>query len=151
MFGTLAGLTDLAGAAFLDLYAGTGAVGLEALSRGAARVVLVESDPAAAQVISGNIKAVDAAGAHLVRSRVEHFLRGRPEDFDVIFADPPYDGTDADLHAAIEAVVPTWTAPAAVIVVERPTRGGEWVWPAGVQPVKARRYGDSTLWYGRRS
>jgi 16S rRNA (guanine966-N2)-methyltransferase len=111
--------------------------------------VLVESDPAAAQVITGNVKAVDAAGAHLLRSRVEHVLRGRPEEFDIVFADPPYDVSDADLRACIEVVVHAWTAPGAVLVVERPTRGGEWAWPAAVEPIKAKRYG--TLWYGRRS
>ncbi len=152
MFGTLATLTDVVGARFLDLYAGSGAVGLEALSRGAAAVVLVEADPAAAQAITDNITAVGDGGARLLRRRVEHFLQGRAtEEFDVVFADPPYELTDPEVRSCVEAVVRAWTAPGAVLVVERPTRGGEWAWPSGVEPVKAKRYGDGTLWYGRRS
>ena len=83
----------LTGARVLDLYAGSGAAGLEALSRGAARALLVESDPVAARVIRANIAAVGLPGARLVTGRVAAVLAGRPgpgPGFDVVVADPPY-------------------------------------------------------------
>ncbi len=89
----------LHGAAVLDLYAGSGAVGLEALSRGAADVLLVEADSRAAQVIRQNIAVVGLPGARLVTDRVERLLRrgpdGPPRDF--VFADPPYAVSDDEL------------------------------------------------------
>ncbi len=152
MFSTLAGLTDVAGARFLDLYAGSGAVGLEALSRGASDVVLVEADPVAAQVITDNIVAVATSGARLVRRTVERFLQETPgEPFDIVFADPPYELTDAELGGCLALVAASWSRAGAVVVAERPTRGGAWPWPLGLEPIKERRYGDGTLWYGRRS
>ncbi len=89
------------GAAFLDLYAGSGAVGIEALSRGAARVVCVERSPAALAVLRANLDRLGTRGAvHLHASGVSSFLRrfigGRtaPEVYDVVFLDPPYDAED---------------------------------------------------------
>ncbi|MDQ6874112.1 MAG: 16S rRNA (guanine(966)-N(2))-methyltransferase RsmD [Actinomycetota bacterium] len=153
MFSTLGGLLDLAGAAVLDLYAGSGAVGLEALSRGAARVVLVESDPVAAALIRTNIELVGLPGTHVVRDRVESFLDRPPADgaFDVVFADPPYALDDQDLTAGLVKLDAGWLRPGGIVVVERPTRGGSWAWPVGLAAIKAKRYGDGTLWYGRRS
>ncbi|MEP6697798.1 MAG: 16S rRNA (guanine(966)-N(2))-methyltransferase RsmD [Pseudonocardiales bacterium] len=151
MFGTLSDLTDLAAARFLDLYAGSGAVGLEALSRGAIALVLVEADPVAAQVITDNIAAVGLPGARLVRRRVEQFLHGPPESFEVVFADPPYGRPDEELLGCVTAVAQGWAGPGAVLVVERPTRGEHWTWPTGIEAIKAKRYGEATLWYGRRS
>src|SRR5258708_35540056 len=91
-------LGSFAGLRVLDLYAGSGAVGLEALSRGAADALLVEADPRAARVIRANIDAVGLPGAHLVTDRVERMLaRGLPagaEPCDFVFADPPYAGPD---------------------------------------------------------
>src|SRR5579871_3154995 len=94
----LAALGTLEGAAVLDLYAGSGAVGLEALSRGAGDVLLIESDPAAAQVIRRNISTVGLSGVRLVRDRAERALRRGPAGArprDVVFADPPYAVADA--------------------------------------------------------
>ena len=88
----------LDGATVLDLYAGSGAVGLEALSRGAADVLLVESDARAARVIRGNIAAVRLPGARLIADRAERVLARGPGDApprDLVFADPPY-ATPAD-------------------------------------------------------
>lgn len=152
LFSTLAGLIDLAGSRFLDLYAGSGAVGLEALSRGAGEVVLVEADPATAAIIKANIAAVASHGARVVTRPVERFLAGQPDGgFDVVFADPPYQVADADLAACVAAVEQSWVRPGGVVVVERPTRGRAWTWPPTIEPVKDRRYGEGTLWYGRRS
>jgi 16S rRNA (guanine966-N2)-methyltransferase len=142
---------DLAGARVLDLYAGSGAVGLEALSRGAADVVLVEADARAARVIRNNAAALGLAGAQVVNDRVARLLaRGRgelaPRDF--VFADPPYRVTDAELMQVLTVLAGEWLAPDAVVAVERATRSGAPTWPAGYEPDRSRRYGEATLWYG---
>ncbi|HEX4699651.1 MAG TPA: 16S rRNA (guanine(966)-N(2))-methyltransferase RsmD [Actinomycetes bacterium] len=141
-----------AGRRVLDLYAGSGAVGLEALSRGAAGVVLVESDAKAARTITANVAAVGLPGAELRRTTAELAVRslvasGGPP-FDVVFADPPYDLGDDRLGEVLLAVRPA-LAPDAVVAVERSTRGGTWEWPAGYEALRSKRYGEATLWYGR--
>lgn len=145
LFSTLATLVDLDGARVLDLYAGSGAVGLEALSRGAAHVVLVESDVRAAAVIRRNAEAVGLPGARVVVDRVERFLATCATSFDVVFMDPPYDTSD-EIVARVLAAVPL----DGVVVVERSARSPEPVWPDGIERVKERRYGEGVLWYGRR-
>ncbi len=143
-------LGDLAGLRVADLYAGSGAVGLEALSRGAGHVLLVESSPRAARVIRANIDTLGLPGAELVADRVERVLRRPPpEPYDLIFADPPYAVTDEAVAGMLaELREGGWLAPGALIVVERATRGGPFRWPAGYEGVRARRYGEGTLWYG---
>jgi 16S rRNA (guanine966-N2)-methyltransferase len=141
----------LHGAAVLDLYAGSGAVGLEALSRGAADVLLVESDGRAAQVIRQNIAAVGLPGARLVTDRVERTLRrgpdGPPRDF--VFADPPYAVGDDELGGVLVTLVDQgWLAPGALVALERSTRSGPPTWPLGYEFDRSRRYGEATLWYG---
>ncbi|HYN93707.1 MAG TPA: 16S rRNA (guanine(966)-N(2))-methyltransferase RsmD [Pilimelia sp.] len=155
LFSTLSSLVDLAGARFADLYAGSGAVGLEALSRGAAEVLLVESDPRVARVLRGNIAALSAGGgARLVVGKVATVLTaGNPgPPYDVVFADPPYAMPAAEVTAALAALVDgAWLAADAVVAVERSTRSPEPAWPAGVRGERSRRYGESTIWYGQRS
>ncbi len=145
-------LGSLAGRRVADLYAGSGAVGLEALSRGASAVVLVESDPAAVRSLRANVDAVGLPGAEVVAGRVERVV-SRPTGsaaYDLLFADPPYELTDDDLRAVLTTAADNgWLAADALLVVERATRGGEWGWPAGVHALRARRYGEATLWYGR--
>ena len=141
----------LDGAAVLDLYAGSGAVGLEALSRGAADVLLVESDGRAAQVIRQNIALVGLPGARLVTDRVERVLRrgpdGAPRDF--VFADPPYAVSDDELGHVLAALLDQgWLAPGALVALERSTRSGPPTWPLGYEYDRSRRYGEATLWYG---
>ena len=141
----------LAGAAVLDLYAGSGAVGLEALSRGAADVLLIESDARAAQVIRHNIAVVGLPGARLVTDRVERALRrgpdGPPRDF--AFADPPYAVTDDELGQVLAGLLDQcWLAPGALVALERSTRSGPPTWPQGYELDRSRRYGEATLWYG---
>ena len=151
LFGTLESLLGAwAGLRVLDLYAGSGAVGLEALSRGAAHALLVESDPRAARTVAANVATLGLPGAEVRRGRVErvaaHGLPGPA--YDVVFADPPYDLTDDELRTVLADLRPA-VADAAVVVVERATRGGAWTWPAGFQELRSRRYGEATLWYGR--
>lgn len=154
LFSALDAMTDLDGARFADLYAGSGAVGLEALSRGAAYSLLVESEARAARVIRDNIVALKAgASARLITGKVAHVLAGPPEGgpYDVVFADPPYAVTPADLTAVQEALVEHgWLAPDAVVVVERSSRSAM-TWVDGITAERSRRYGETALWYGRRS
>jgi 16S rRNA (guanine966-N2)-methyltransferase len=159
LFSSLSTLVDLDGARFADFYAGSGAVGLEALSRGATFVLLVEADPKASRVIRDNIEALRAgAAARLVTGRVAQVVSGPPEGgpFDVIFADPPYALGDDELAEMQRGLVAHgWLASDAVLAVERSTRsvprGGTLSWVDGVTAERSRRYGETTLWYGRRS
>ncbi len=161
LFATISSLVGpLAGTRVLDLYAGSGAVGLEALSRGAEHVLLVENGARAARVIRQNIEAIGLAGAAVVADRVERVLARGPAPaggqegiagvrYDVVFADPPYALADAEVARMLTALTEHgWLAPGALVVVERATRSGPLAWPAGFVPDRARRYGEATFWYG---
>lgn len=155
LFSAVQAELDLVGARFADLYAGSGAVGLEALSRGAEHVLLVESDPRAARVIRENIAALRAApAARLVAGKVATVLAAGPDGdpYDVVFADPPYAVTDEEVSAVLSGLVGGgWLAPDALVIVERSSRTGPVAWVEGVTGERSRRYGETTLWYGRRS
>ena len=139
----------------LDLYAGSGALGLEAWSRGAAHVTLVEQERRAAAVITRNARDLGAQlGAEIdVRVRsVRAVLAAPPPDgerYDLVVSDPPYPLPDADLAEDLAAVARGWLAPDALVVVERGRRSPEPAWPAGLAGWRSRRYGETTLWYGR--
>ena len=123
LFSAVEAEVDLDGARFADLYAGSGAVGLEALSRGAAHVLLVESDARAARVIRENVAALRAGpAARLVTGKVATVLAAGPDGgpYDVVFADPPYAVPDAEITALLTTLVDgDWLAPDALVVVER--------------------------------
>ncbi|MBD8869013.1 16S rRNA (guanine(966)-N(2))-methyltransferase RsmD [Nocardioides donggukensis] len=145
--GTLSGLR------FLDLYAGSGAIGLEARSRGAAAVTLVERDRRTARLISENATALGLGPVEVLAAGVETTLaRTPPAAYDVVFLDPPYPMPDDDVTAALTALVRHgWVAPEGMVVVERGTRGSDHAWPAGLEHQGDKRYGESVLRYGRRS
>ncbi len=154
LFGTLVALHGpLDGAGLLDLYAGSGAVGLEALSRGARRVLFVEADARAARVIRGNIAAVGLAGAELVTDRVERLLsRGPagPDRYDLAVADPPYAVTGDEVSGdAGRAGQRRLAGPRGGRRrgAGHPLRAGRAGRP-GYTPDRSRRYGDTTFWYG---
>ncbi len=147
LFSSLLSLLELEGARVLDLYAGSGAVGLEALSRGAQSATMVEDDPAAVTAIRANIEALGLPGAFVVPAKVETFLGGDQQPrYDVAYVDPPY---DVAVEPALVALL-DWLAPDAVVVVERRTRDGEPGWPDGLAPQRSRSYGEATLWYATR-
>lgn len=159
LFSTLESLWgELTGASVLDLYAGSGAVGLEAASRGARRVVLVERDAKALRAIRANVATLGLSGVEIRDQKVEALVAGTPDaafdvalcaPFDIVFLDPPYaDPVDAVLARVAGG---GWLADDAVVCVERASRDGVLDWPAGIEPERSRKYGDSTLWYGRRS
>ncbi len=145
-------LGSLSGLRFLDLYAGSGAVGLEAWSRGADAVTLVERDRRTAATVRANVEAVGCPSARVVAASVSTVLAGAVLDgaYDVAFADPPYataaDRVAGDLRALVDG---GWLARGAVVVVERPTRGGPVVWPDGLVEERVRTYGETALWSAR--
>ncbi|MER6398220.1 16S rRNA (guanine(966)-N(2))-methyltransferase RsmD [Kitasatospora sp. NBC_01246] len=153
MFSTLEALRGtLHGARMLDLFGGSGAVGLEALSRGAEHVLLVEADGQAARVIRENVRTIDLPGAVVVASRAEKVIAGPPPEtpYDLAFLDPPYVVTDDEVREMlITLLAGGWLAADALVTVERSTRGGEFGWPEGFEVLRSRRYGEGTLWYGR--
>jgi 16S rRNA (guanine966-N2)-methyltransferase len=153
LFNSLGSLVDLDGAAVLDLYAGSGALGLEALSRGARSVVLVESSPRVLPVLRANVAAVGLPGARVVPGSVPSVVAGRaPEPFDVVLADPPYDVPVAEVLEVLTALVSGgWLGPDAVVVVERSSREQPWEWPTPLTGLRDRRYGEAVLRYGRLS
>jgi 16S rRNA (guanine966-N2)-methyltransferase len=179
LFATISSIVGpLAGARVLDLYAGSGAVGLEALSRGAEHVLLVEHGARAARVIRQNIEAIGLPGAAVIADRVERVLARGPAPaggqdgtapaggqdgtapaggqdgpaegrYDVVFADPPYALADAGVTQVLLLLAEQgWLAPGALVIVERATRSGPVSWPDGFVLDRARRYGEATFWYG---
>ncbi|NEB81428.1 16S rRNA (guanine(966)-N(2))-methyltransferase RsmD [Streptomyces sp. SID14478] len=145
-------LGTLDGTRVADLYAGSGAVGLEALSRGATHALLVEADARAARTVRENIKAVGLPGAEARTAKAEQVVTGPPPEtpYDLVFLDPPYAVPDDDLREILLTLrAGGWLAADALVTVERSTRGGEFRWPDGFEGLRSRRYGEGTFWYGR--
>ena len=141
---------SLDGLRFLDLYAGSGAVGLEAWSRGAGVVTFVEQDRKTAALIARNAETLGAARTNVVATSAATALRKTPSaPYDIAFLDPPYPLTDAEVTAALAGLVSgEWLVPGALVVVERSVRGPALVWPAGLDGERSKRYGETMLWYG---
>jgi 16S rRNA (guanine966-N2)-methyltransferase len=153
LFNSLGSLLDLDGARVLDLYAGSGALGLEALSRGAVEAVFVESGPRVLPVLRANLAAVGLSGARVVAGSVPTVVAGpAPAAFDLVLADPPYAVAVAEVLGVLRALVDgAWLAPGAVVVVERSSREEPWEWPTPLLGLRDRRYGEALLRYGRLS
>jgi 16S rRNA (guanine966-N2)-methyltransferase len=155
MFSTLTALRGprgLAGIRVLDLYAGSGAVGLEALSRGASDVLLVERDRRALAVMRANVATVGLPGAQVQADDVARLAAGRNPGlpYDLVVLDPPYDLPASSLAAVLGDLRDgEWLAGDVLVVVERASRDPAWVWPVRFDAVQDRRYGEATLWYGR--
>lgn len=140
----------LIGARVLDLFAGSGALGLEAASRGAAEVILVDSSRQAADVARRNVGALGMR-ATVVLSSVRRFLTGRtPVPQDVVFIDPPY-GTGGDaVRDVLTVLTDGWLVPGGLVILERSSRGPEPGWPAGLVREGVRRYGETAIWSAAR-
>lgn len=143
----------LDGTRVLDLYAGSGALGLEAVSRGAAGAVLVEHDAATARMVRRNVEATGLSGVRVVADRVERALARPPEEpFDLVFLDPPYALADEVLDRALALLVDGgWLADPAAVVVERGRRSPEPAWPQGLESDGDRSYGTTHLYFARTS
>jgi 16S rRNA (guanine966-N2)-methyltransferase len=150
LFNVLAAQQDFDGLAVLDLYAGSGALGLEAISRGASSALFVESDRRASAVISDNVTSLGAHGTRVRCAPVAVVVAGPSAGpFDVVFADPPYDLPTADVEAVLAALTADgWLRPGAIAVVERSTMGPELSWPTPWSVRQVRRYGDTRLEIG---
>lgn len=132
----------------LDLFAGSGALGLEALSRGAEHADLVESDSKAAAVIARNIADLGAA-ARLHRMPAKRYLtRLTGDPFDLVFVDPPYDLPGASVGSLLTQLRPH-VADDGIVVVERRSTRDDFAWPPQYEAVRDRAYGETHLWYGR--
>lgn len=142
---------SLAGLRFLDLYAGSGAVGLEARSRGAGVVTMVEHDRRTAALISDNLGAL---GFHqrveVVVAAVAPTLSRPPRTpYDLVFLDPPYALPASEVDHDLAALVTNgWLVPGALVVVERGSRGSDPTWPEGLVAEREKKYGETMLWYG---
>lgn len=146
LFNALDAGNELVGARVLDLYAGSGALGLEALSRGAADALFIESDRRAAETLRGNVDTL-GLGGRVRQGKVEVVVaEGAPMPFEVVLADPPYVVTNADLTGVLESLARGgWIAPGTLIVIERAVRDGELTWPAGYRLLRSKKYGDTAL------
>jgi 16S rRNA (guanine966-N2)-methyltransferase len=151
MFSALDARDVIEGAQVLDLYAGSGALGLEAASRGASEVVLVERGAPAAAVCRQNAKAVsNAAPAKVIidvaARPVQSYLDSAVGTFDLVFVDPPYDLPEGELTSNLTSLVRLLSEDA-LVVVERSSRSPEPTWPPGVAPVRSKKYGETLVWW----
>ena len=155
LFSRLEHERDLTGAVVLDLFAGSGALGLEAASRGAGRVALVDSAAAAAASCRRNAAALGLPGVTVHATTAASFLAAGPAALgaaDVVLVDPPYDLAEDALAALLAALVERgWLAAQAHVVVERSSRTPEPSWPEGLERYEERRYGETVLWWAEPS
>ncbi|MEY7971525.1 16S rRNA (guanine(966)-N(2))-methyltransferase RsmD [Saccharomonospora xinjiangensis] len=146
LFNALDAAGELDGVRVLDLYSGSGALGLEALSRGAREAVFVEADRTAAEILRRNIATVGLGG--VVRQGRAEAVVAEPagEPFELVLADPPY-AVDADTLGVVlgRLVDNGWLAPGALVIVERRTHDGPPVWPDALRVLRTRTYGDNAL------
>jgi 16S rRNA (guanine966-N2)-methyltransferase len=152
LFGALAHDPGIEGAAVLDLCAGSGALGLEALSRGAAHALFVESDRRAAEVLRRNVATVGLPGAEVLAVDAGALMHSRARrTYDIVLIDPPYGLpastvvgwlTDAEFHG--------WLTAGSVVAIERAARDGAFPWPEPLRSVRDRRYGDTVVHLGSR-
>ncbi|MDN5916680.1 MAG: 16S rRNA (guanine(966)-N(2))-methyltransferase RsmD [Pseudonocardia sp.] len=149
LFSALAHDPGLEGAVVLDVCAGSGALGLEALSRGAVDAVFVESDRRAALVLRRNVAEVGLGGRVLTGQAASVLGRPAEQAFDVVLVDPPYAVPDAEIAGWLaDAAAGGWLADGAVVVVERARSTEPFPWPEPLHEVRDRRYGDTVLHIG---
>src|SRR3954447_16442583 len=146
LFGAVQARHVLDGAPALDLFAGSGALGLEAASRGAASVVLVDAARAAVEVARRNAAALGLAGVRVVHAPALRYLAGPAAPVDLALLDPPYAVDEEALGQVLAALDAGHLAPGAVVVVERSARSPQPRWPVGWTDSGVRRYGDTAVW-----
>ena len=148
MFSRLDALVDFAQSRVLDLYAGSGALGLEAASRGAREVLCVESDKPTARLIQRNAVGLDLGCVSVRSERVERVLRQGPGPaaYDVVLADPPYPLEEDAISVMLSLLVSReWLRPEAVVMLERSSRSPAPAWPEGLDPERSKAYGETTV------
>lgn len=140
----------------LDLYAGSGAIGLEAASRGASYVVAVESDRATADLIRRNARTLGSVTEVAAQPVARFLAQPAPTQVDLVFLDPPYPLSEDDLATDLRLLVEHgWLADDALVVVERSRRSPEPTWPSDLEPLPGKRamkkYGETTLWFAAKA
>ncbi|WP_256838634.1 16S rRNA (guanine(966)-N(2))-methyltransferase RsmD [Ornithinimicrobium faecis] len=149
VFSRIESIFELTGARVLDLYAGSGALGLEAVSRGAEWVTLVEADRRTARVIEANVAELGLrAVARVHAEKVDRVLERGPggETFDLVLLDPPYPVGEAELATTLGLLISgEWLSPDALVVVERSARSPEPTWPQGLALIRSRTYGETVV------
>jgi 16S rRNA (guanine966-N2)-methyltransferase len=174
LFSAIESRRDLGGARVLDLFTGTGALGIEALSRGAIFAVFVESNRAAVRTLTKNLESLSLIGqARVVVAKAKEFLAAQtntaPTDtaptnaaptanpltntdrdaFDLVLLDPPYEIDNTEVDELLTVLVTHgWLAPGATVALERPTKSAAPTWPEQIDHKSHRTYGDTTVWYG---
>jgi 16S rRNA (guanine966-N2)-methyltransferase len=152
LFSTLESqLGSLTGLRVLDLYAGSGAVGLEAMSRGAGVVTAVESDRRTARLVTANAQSLGFRGVEVLAQPAAKVV-GLPAraPYDVVFADPPYFVDASEVESVLGLLLAHgWVTAGSVVVVERSSRTPEPAWPQGFSRLRAKQYGETVLWYVR--
>jgi 16S rRNA (guanine966-N2)-methyltransferase len=144
-------LGSLTGLRFLDLYAGSGAIGLEAMSRGAGVVTSIESNRRTARVVVDNADTLGFRKVEVLVQSVARALAHHPRaPYDVVFVDPPYPVDNDEVERVVALLVANdWLAAGSVLVVERSARSVEPAWPAGLVREREKAYGETVLWYVR--
>ncbi|MHA7986907.1 16S rRNA (guanine(966)-N(2))-methyltransferase RsmD [Rathayibacter sp. CAU 1779] len=159
MFSALESMDAVHGMHVLDLYAGSGALALEAVSRGAASAVLVEQNAQAAAVCRANAAAVLKSAAKAgdgIRPRIDvrtssvrsYLAHAGDRSVDLAFLDPPYDVGEPELADVLAALTPLLDADA-LVLVERSGRSPEPTWPEGLEPLRRRSYGETAVWFAQ--
>jgi 16S rRNA (guanine966-N2)-methyltransferase len=148
LFSAVESAVDLDGTRVLDLYAGSGALGLEALSRGAASAMFVESAPGALAVLRENVAALGLPGVVRAGKVAAVLAGGSPESFDLVLADPPYAVEDLGQELSL-LVSGGWVGPGSLVIVERSRRAAELTWPNPLEPMKVRHYGETSVHWAR--
>ena len=154
IFSRIESLVDLTGARVLDLFAGTGALGLEAASRGASAVWLVDQHPGAHKVLRANIAVVTQPLSHApelraIKSTVSSYLAEEPSGrMSVVFLDPPYDYSSSAVDDHLEALRP-WLADDALVIIERASKSTPPQFSEGYDPLTPKTYGDTTVYWAR--
>ena len=146
LFSALAARGLVEGARVLDLFAGSGALGIEAVSRGALEATLVDQDRGAVAAMRRTV-ADFGLDRVTVRARdVRAYLQGAASEYDLVLVDPPYDLPEPALAAVLDRLTSGWLAPEAVVVVERSARSPEPPWPPALERVQDRTYGETAVW-----
>lgn len=146
---------DFVGIHFLDLFAGSGAIGLEALSRGASLVHAVEKNEGACKTISANyelvMKSKVAGSFHLYAMPAQRFAEGlAPTRYDIVYLDPPYDFSEVELLKCLESLIAgEFFNDGAIVAVEKASKSAKLTWPSGYEPYRERGYGQATIYYGK--
>jgi 16S rRNA (guanine966-N2)-methyltransferase len=154
VFSSLISLDAVSEIHVLDLYAGSGALGIEALSRGALSCLFVDNNINAINVINKNVADLKI-NAHVVEVKVETLLTNPPASkfkmpAQLIFLDPPYEMTFENIYKVLTlGLTNSWFSPSAILVVETAKRSGDFVWPVGFESLRDKKYGDTRVWYGQ--